>query len=289
MVHLLEEIFQNQWLIHEASAKAYIPQFIAYLQGAKLTIDAEEVIARSKPYSTNAQNNIVSDWELGESDIPENSIAVIPITGAIRKYGYSGSMSIQRRIQQAEGNPNIIAIVFLVESPGGMVSNTDVTAQMIKNCKKPTVGYVTQMVASAAMWLFSAMDYRILSSPLDSIGSIGTMASLQDLSGLEEKYGIKIIDIYATLSTKKNNEVRELLENNNDAPIKEHLDFINAAFHKTIRDNLGLTEKSEVFTGAIYNAERGIELGLANEINTFSHAVERAYQLGMAQSFVNNR
>lgn len=289
MFNILQEIFQNYWLIHHDSAKAYLPHLIAAFKGVEFNLENQEIIERNTPgIVSHGKTSIVKDWELSEIDIPENSIAIIPIKNVIRKYGWSGTAQIQQRIAQAEGNQNIIAILFWFETPGGMVTNTDLTAIDIKNCKKPTVGFASQMVASAGMWLYSACDYRILSSPLDRIGSIGTMASLTDLRGLEEKFGIKVIDLYASLSTNKNNEIRELLENNNSAPIVETLDFMNAAFHAAIRENLGLNDKSPVFTGEIYFAEEGVKQGLANEINTLSYAIEKAYQLGLTNSYVNN-
>lgn len=284
----IQDLLQNQWLIHQGSALAYLPQLINYLKGGELNLESQELMARNEPYTIEAKTNIVTGWEIGDYDIPKNSIAVIPVNGVIMKYGYTGTQKIQQRIAQAEANPNIIAHLFYTESPGGMVSGTDTTETAILNCTKPTIGFGSGLVASAAMWLFAACKYRILSSPLDQIGSIGTMASIKDFSGLMEKYGVVIKEVYATLSTDKNGVLKELLINDNDAPIVKQLDFINEAFHASIRSNLGIASTSEVFSGGIYFAKDGIELGLANEINTLSYAVEYAYNMGIANSYAQN-
>ena len=283
----IQDIFQNQWLIHHESALAYLPQFINYLKGGELSTESKELVARSDPYTIEAGTNIVTGWRIGDYDIPRNSVAVIPVNGVIMKYGYSGTQRIQQRIAEAEVNPNIIAILFYVESPGGMVSGTDITEQTILNCKKPTIGFGSGLVASAAMWIFAACNYRILSSRLDQIGSIGTKVSIKDFSGLMEKYGITIKDVYASLSTEKDNVIRELLENNNDKPLIKQLDFVNKAFHTSIQTNLKISASSEVFSGGIYFAEEGISHGLANEVNSFPYAVELAYNRGMAAAFTN--
>lgn len=288
MFHILEEVFQNQWLIHKESALSYLPQLIAYFKGASIEFESKEFLQRNTPYYTNAETNTVTGWEISDAEIPENSVAVIPVNTVIRKYGYSGTVEIQKRIIQAEANPNVISIVFWFETPGGMVANTDVTANMIRACEKPTVGFASTMVASAGMWLYSACDYRIIQSKLDHIGSIGTMASVQDIRGMEDKLGIKMIDIYASLSTRKNEDIRELLENDNPEPIRKRLDYLNEAFHSSIRENLGIKKDSEVFTGKLYLAEEGIRLGLANEINSYAYAIDYASKAGIAKFIKNN-
>jgi len=284
MNHIIEEVFQNNWLIHKDIALSYLPQLISYLNGNKLEFNSEELIQRNKPYIINNQTSIVGTHDLEDIDIPENSIAVIPIVGIIRKYGYYGTQELINKIALAEQNPQIIAILFYYETGGGMVTNTDIAAEAIKNCTIPTIAFASGIVASAGMWLYSASNYRIIQSKLDSIGSIGTMVQLADYNGFYEKYGINIYEIYATLSTKKNNEIRELFDKQNDKPMIESLDFVNAEFHSVISRNLNIKSDSEVFTGELYYAERGIELGLANEINSFDYAVAKANELGLAKA-----
>ncbi len=288
MFHLIQDVFSNQWLIHKESALAYLPHLIAYIKGADLKINNEAFNARVTPYYIDARSQVVTPWEMEEGNVPENSIAVIPVMGAVRKYGYNGTVKIQNRIRMAEDNENVIAILFLFETPGGMVTNTDLTAEMIKNCTKPTVGFAQGMVASAGMWMFSACDYRIIQSKLDRIGSIGVMASITDVKKLEEKWGFSVKDIYATLSTKKNEAIRALFDKADESLMVEHLDYINDEFHACIRENLGINKDSEVFTGKIYFAEEGVSLGLANEINSLDYALEYAENLGLIELIKNN-
>lgn len=223
--------------------------------------------------------NPVNRYELDNPDIPSNSIAVIPIQGAIVSWK---SIELISFLQKAEAHPNIIATVFLVNSPGGMVYYTDLTADVIKAASKPTVSVIMNMAASAAMWLISATDYRIASSPMDRIGSIGVRSSYTDFNGfLKEKLGITVYDIYASKSTRKDEEIRALLQDD-QTKILQSADFINEIFHQAIRENLGLKEDSEVFTGAVYHAQKAIKMGLINEINTLSYAFEYAFKLGLS-------
>jgi ClpP class serine protease len=280
------ELLSSRWLIHRETALSYLPLMVAFLNGNVETLPAftpsEEEKKRSKPkaLAIQGQSGIVTEYELGDPSIPENSVAEIPIWGAV----FPGkSMQLVASIRQAKSNPNINSILFPVNSPGGTVFYTDILSNEIKTVGKPTVAVIMNMAASAAMWMISSMDYRVATSAMDWVGSIGTMVSITDMQVLlKEKLGINIIDIYASKSIRKNEMTRALLEDPlNTGSIVDDLDFVNEIFHKTIRDNLGLAPDSEVFAGAIYNAARAVDLKLINEINTLEYAVNYAYKQGL--------
>jgi protease-4 len=211
-------------------------------------------------------------------------VAVIPIDGVICSWD---SIMLMNLIHDAEENVNINSILFVINSPGGMVSQIDVLANIIKGCSKPTVAVVMGMACSAAMWVMSATSYRIATSPMDIIGSIGAKTSFENYSGLLEKIGIKITDIYATLATRKDEACRAFEENGDTKLILDRVDFVNQVFHSSIQSNLNLPAESEVFTGADYFAARAKELGLINEINTIDYALIKAYELGITNKLLN--
>lgn len=290
MLDRLLQILDAKWLINREIVLTYLPVFLAFLNGQKLILEKSSgtrphVIGfpngQKKIFMTKAQDdiNLTDTYGLDDPNLPENSVAVIPIDGVLMSWK---TMDIVRMIHLASDNDKICSIIFMVNSPGGMVFYTDITAEMIKAVQKPTVSVIFNMAASAAMWLISATNYRIATSQMDRVGSIGVKTSFTDFNGfLKEKLGITVYDIYATLSTKKDEEIRALLAGNQQ-PILDDLDETNAIFHQAIMDNLGIQKDSEVFTGAIYNAKKGIELGLINEINSLEYAVNYAYQLGLA-------
>lgn len=283
------EMLSARWLIHRDTALSYLPMMIAFLNGsdnfASLMPEAEEK-KRSTPkvLAFSSAPGLMVQYEFDDPCIPDNSIAVIPIQGPILSWK---SMNLVDSIRKAQSNDNIIALLFPTNSPGGMVFYTDILAKEIKNCKKPTVASIMNMSASAAMWITSAMNYRIATSPMDWIGSIGVFTSYTDMQILlKDKLGITITDIYATLSTRKNEMSRALLEGNKK-PIIDDLDFVNDIFHAAIRENLGIKADSEVFTGAIYNAQDAIKQGLINEINSLDYAIEYAYNAGLTNKISN--
>ncbi len=281
----VEEVFQNYWLIHNESAISYLPLLISYLKTGQSDFMSEDFKARVAPYY---MSQSASGFERADMSQSENLVAVIPVMGALTKWGYNGTQKLIERTMAAESDPNVSAILYYFETPGGMVTNNDLAALTIKSCSKPTIGFGSSLVASAGMWLFSACNYRILSSKLDRIGSVGTMATFTDMSQfLKEKLGINVYEIYASLSSDKNNEIRELIAGNQTLLVAS-LDFLNEAFHEAIRTNLNIPKDSEVFTGKIFFAEKGIELGLADEINSLEYAVKLAHGKGIANAIKSN-
>lgn len=290
MYEKVADLLNAKWLIHHDAIVGYIPSFISFINGSKLAADPsapKTIAAHKKAYAINKAGNIeiVDRYDLMAGDVPELSIAVIPIQGALTS---SDTMNIAKYVQLAEQNPNVISILFLINTPGGMVFYTDICANVIKNCTKPTVGVVMNMCASAGMWLASAMDRIIVTSEMDRLGSIGVMTSYMNIDAfLKEKLGISREDIYATKSTKKNFQFKQLMSGNNK-PVIDELDFTNEIFHRTIINNLGIGKDSPIFEGDTYFADEAIALGLAHERNSIDYAVEYALNLGYKSSFKNN-
>lgn len=274
----ISEILSSRWLIHRQEVLNYFPLFLSYLNGNRLMEsdfgETQELVLPK--FSSNF--GIASVSELDNPSLQENSVAVIPIQGVMYS---SKTQELINNIRRAESNPAVGAMLFYVNTPGGMVFLTDIAAEAISSSPLPSVSYVMNMAASAGMWLVSATDVIYASSQLDRFGSIGVKTSFTDINGfLKEKLGISVYDLYATKAVNKDQEVRALLAGDTQ-PIINDLDFTNEIFHKAIRENLGLKAESEAFSGGMYNAPRAIELGLAHKIGSLDQALEEAYQLGI--------
>ena len=269
------QLLSARWFIHMDTALEYFPLLLSYINGAK--IQDEDFKSHTKPYAI--APNLADMWDVMSDDIAPNSVLVLPLDGPITSWRAKRTVEI---LHKAESNPNIIAGVLHVNSPGGMVHYTDTASDAIKNSTIPFVGYVENMGASAAMWWLSGTKRIFLSSRLDRVGSIGIMTSVMDFTqALRDKLGVKIEDIYAEKSTRKNEEFRAWLEKNDKKPLLDSLNFANEIFHEAIQNNLGVAADSEVFQGAVYYADEAIKLGIAHEISSFSDAVDYAFKLGM--------
>lgn len=236
----------------------------------------------SKAYAMNPISGKVQtadEYELNENDLPDNSVAVLWLEGMIYPWK---SYRLEQQIIAINENPRIVATLVVINSPGGMVHRVDITTNAIKNSTKPVVAYVTGLACSGAMWLASAAHRIFCASPGDQLGSIGVMTTYMNDKKFFESMGMETKDIYATLSTEKNEQGRAA-EAGDFAPIVSNLDFYNDLFHKTISENLGIALDTEnhVFKGRVFFAQEAIALGLAHEMGDMNTALNYALSEGM--------
>jgi len=255
------------------------------LEGGKL--EFQEGLSFST-FSTIEKSGLRSNSSLNNA--PEGSIALIELQGPLMKYdqecGPAGTASVSSWIKQADSNPNIIGIILKTDSPGGTVDGTEELARTIASTKKPIVGYVDGLAASAAYWAISQTDEIIANGKTSEVGSIGTMASWADMKPIFEKAGIKFHEVYASKSTDKNKIFREAMQGEYDGLIQK-LDQLNEVFHSSVR-NARPNAKEAVFSGATYLSTQAKKLGLVDSIGTMDDAIKAIQRLKSKNTMKKN-
>jgi len=274
---ILAEIFSGAWLISNERSAAYASILLSLIKGESFS-ESDSAIARerNRSYVISGTGDQKQRFGFTDTNIPEGSVAVIPIRSEILKYdqpcGPRGTQSILTDVKSADQNPNIKSILLVVDSPGGQVTGTDLLADAISNSTTPVVAYIEGIAASAAYWIISGASKIIASSDLDRIGSIGTMLMVEDLKPALEAQGVKFHEVYASLSVDKNKDFNQVLDGNYEAYQKNVLDVINNKFLSSIKTNRPAVEDSTL-TGKIYFAPEAIALGLIDEIGSLDHAI----------------
>ena len=280
---ILAETFSGAWLISNERSAAYASILLSLIKGENFS-EGDSAIARerNRSYVISGAGDQKQRFGFTDTNIPEGSVAVIPIRSEILKYdqpcGPRGSQSIMTDVKSADQNPNIKSILLIVDSPGGQVTGTDLLADAIRNSTTPVVAYVEGMAASAAYWIISGASRIIASSDLDRIGSIGTMLMVEDLQPALEELGVKFHEVYASLSVDKNHDFNQVLEGKYDAYRQNVLDVINSKFLSSVKDNRPAVEDSTL-TGKVYFAPQAIALGLIDEIGSLDYAITVASSL----------
>ncbi|MDR2824094.1 MAG: S49 family peptidase [Prevotellaceae bacterium] len=245
-------------------------------------------------YAINAASidiNIASRYELDDENLPEQSVAVLFLEGIIYPYKV---FDMENMLQRIAANPKIIGTLIFVNTPGGYVYRLNSLHDEILNSAKPVFAYVSRICFSAGMWIVSGARRIFMDDATDQIGSIGTMTTFISLKKMFEELGITQKDIYATLSTRKNEDVRAIEQNlENDELIIKDLDFLNSQFHEVVAKALGLDteqhldEKTGVFEGAVFFRDEAIRLGLAHEKATFQQALNSVMKEGLKVQALN--
>lgn len=285
---LILSLAKGIWFIEPSAAEGYKPVVRAILSGEKVDFSAllprassedDGEIKNSQKFAyINCQSGLSVAGDIKSA--PRGVVCVTPLTGVVMKEdwcGAPGTKTLNAWMLEADRNENVIAHILLVDSPGGSADATLDFSESIKSMNKPVIAFVDGLMASAAYWIGSSAKHIMASNALNQIGSIGAYQRVLDFSSKMEKEGIKEHIVYATESTEKNKEIRELLDGN-DAPMRAVIDQYNNAFMSSVKRNRfgkNLNE-SQTLKGQLHMTDKALEFGLIDSVGSFADAVQLA-------------
>jgi HK97 family phage major capsid protein len=260
---VIETLLSIPWALSEEHARRLLA--IAERRGTDLQAIAAE---RGKPLDHTRSVTV------------REGVATIPITGPLFRYAdifaeVSGATSYEalaRDFTAALADPNVKAILFDVDSPGGEVFGASETSDLLFNARgiKPMVAHVGGMCASAALWIASAAD-EISVSSVALLGSVGAMMSITvpDPERQAELFGERQVEFISSQSPDKNLDPTSKAGRDQYQAI---VDKIAGVFGADLARNFGLKEK-EVFSrfglGKVFVGTDAVEAGMASRIATF--------------------
>lgn len=235
-------------------------------------LKAADDILQTKQISVKALSapNFVDYWDLADENLPANSIAVFQLTGML--FTWETDWLI-RFLTEAERNPQIIGMLFIIDGPGGHATRVDVAAGTIKASTKPTATLVTGSMCSAHYWLGSSADRVFAVSPLCTVGSVGAMCEYIGVKGYYKKLGIDVRDIYPDSSDLKNEEWRAL-EEGDESLTKQRLEKVHRLFSEAVAENIGIhyDPELEIFRGRVFDADEALKAGYIDAMGTLADA-----------------
>lgn len=209
------------------------------------------------------------------------NIALIPIEGAITASSASSyfsddgasSESLVSKIESANEDENIEAIVFWINSPGGSAVASDEVASAVLASEKPTVAVIREVGASGAYWIASACDH-VVANRMSITGSIGVISSYLEFSELMENYGVSYQRLVAGDKKDIGTPFRALASSEEEL-LQEKIDVIHGYFIDAVATNRGLERMivAEAATGEFYLGSEALELGLIDELGDLDNAI----------------
>ncbi|XP_065198923.1 protease 4-like, partial [Sycon ciliatum] len=209
--------------------------------------------------------------------------------------GVRDTRDVSAEINQALESKFVKAIVLEIDSGGGSVDGTEELAGVVANADKPVIVWGDGLIASAAYWVASQADYIMMSSATTSeVGSIGVYSIYANYSGYLEKEGVDMRILRSTGSSDKValNPIEEPSQEAIDVEVAQ-MDVILGTFTKAVRGaraeklTNAQNQDIDVFTGKVFNASEGIELGLVDSIGTLDDAIFLAVDMA-ADKFSDN-
>ncbi|MCM1320476.1 MAG: signal peptide peptidase SppA [Bacteroides sp.] len=206
-------------------------------------------------------------------------MAVLHITGVIEDNNETyNQKEAEFTIEELTEDSSNKALVLYIDSPGGLVYNTDEIYQRLLNYKskgKKIYAYLGPIAASGGYYIACAADI-ITANRNSATGSIGVIAGTSiDLTEFLQKYGVKITTITA-------GENKNMM--NFDAPLTEEQKQIAQSWAAEVYDqfvsivsenrNLPESEVRSLADGRIYTASQAHKLHLIDSIDTFNNALD---------------
>lgn len=221
-------------------------------------------------------------------NVTSDGIAVIQLVGPLTKgfsfFSGTSTVEIRSKLRAALINPDVKAILLHIDSPGGTVAGTADLADDVKavNKIKPVVAHIDDLGASAAFWVASQAT-RITANRTAEVGSIGTVAVVDDLSKMFDKAGIKV----HVISTGKFKGAFEMGSEITDAQL-EHLqevvDDLNEHFLEGVTEgrDMSMSDLKKVADGRTFIASKAMGFGLIDAVQPISETVSEI------ASFINS-
>jgi protease-4 len=198
-----------------------------------------------------------------------------PLSGKIM-----GSTTISKAIRQAADDEAVKAIVMRVDSPGGSALASDIIWHEVLKAKekKPFIVSMGDVAGSGGYYISCGADV-IVAQPGTITGSVGVLALIPDMSGLQNKIGYKTDGM-------KRGEHADFLST--DRPLtdweRQNLDtYIGVVYDRFV--NIVATSRGKTYDqidsvaqGRIWSGVAAKKVGLVDEIGNLESALKIARQ-----------
>jgi ClpP class serine protease len=220
--------------------------------------------------------------------IREGSTFILPITGMLAPRGLGGSTyydSIADRVREAAADTKIGAIILPIRSPGGYVWGCAEAGNAIFEARdaKPIIAVADPYCFSAAYWLATQCS-AFFCTQSGEVGSVGIRSGHTDMSGFEDKIGMKTT-LIASSPDKIAGNSHAPLDDEHRADVQAAVDESNVAFAAAIARGRGM-KASDVAavhgTGKTFSASRALANGAIDGISTLREVVAK-YNTGRAR------
>ena len=181
--------------------------------------------------------------------------------------------AIGAQVRAAVADPEVGAILLIVDSPGGSVDGLADAADILLAARavKPVVAQVQGMAASAAYYL-SSQATKINAGRMDWIGSIGTILPMYDWSEFYAKMGVKNISFTSGAYKGSGMEGTPVTEEQK-AYFQGIVDTASKDFYAAIRRGRSVEGLKDVADGRMFFAPEAKAAGLIDSIKTLDETL----------------
>lgn len=272
---LVAQVFANAigqpLLVHPTMGEQIIG---GYMRGAVEARPSTLVVGELSPEARSPTGAVLT---------PARRVAVLNISGAlVNRYegGFCepGPLSYQElrsSYDSVRGDASIEAIVFRIETPGGMGSGLfDFTDHVYATRgQKPLYACIDDYAYSAGYGLAAACD-QIWITRTGGAGSVGVIGYHVDQSGWDAKVGIKITHIFSGAHKNDLSPHAPLPDEQRDW-LQQRMDSMRGLFAESVARYRGMDVAAVLATEAqVYQGQAAIDVGFADRLGTYHQLME---------------
>jgi len=217
---------------------------------------------------------------------PGGTVAVIPFYGVVAPRmnlfseisGGTTFESLTAQLLEALALPDLSAIVFDVDSPGGNVAGASEFAREVlkARAKVPVYAVAQYLCCSAAYWPMACAT-EVIAAPSAMVGSIGVYAIHDDVSAALDSIGIKR-SVFSAGKYKAEGADGGALTEDAAAHVQKLVDSSYARMVGDIAKGRGVSAddiRGGYGQGRTVNADDALRLGMVDRIATMSETLTR--------------
>lgn len=267
----LLDVLTAPWAIEPPKLLEIQGIYATHLRGEKIDISALEA-RLGRPLANEPKSYQVQD-----------GVAIINIDGVIAKRAnlfsqISGGVSTElvgRDLQSAMADAAVHSIILSIDSPGGTVDGTQTLANAVSAATKPIVTLASGTMASAAYWIGSAANSVYITDSTTIVGSIGVVATHQDISKAQEQQGIKTTEVFAGQYKRIASNYAPLSKEGRQT-MQDQVDYNYGIFVNAVAAQRKVsvdTVLADMADGRIFIGQQAIDAGLVDGVSTLGALV----------------
>jgi len=279
-------IFNEPLMVHECmlDRAAHWANQVMSLNIVNLSVQNGDAQIMDDGYKSGAETRAARAEEQRRVAISSTGVSVIPVHGVLVSRGtqmnpcetMTNYEDLRTQLNQALADPAVEHIALDLDTPGGSTSGAFELADDIFAARsvKPITAIVNFSAYSAG-YLMAAAATDIVVSRTSGLGSIGVIAKHVDMSKRLEQQGVKVTTVYA--GAHKNDLTQsEPISDQSFAFLQELVQGHYVQFVDAVARYRGLSVDAVRATEAgVFSGQRGIDLGLADRIETPQAAINR--------------
>ena len=184
----------------------------------------------------------------------------------------SSSEDIVDGILTAQSDPDIKAVMLLIDSPGGDGVVGEEIARALKSFDKPSTAVIRSIGASSAYWASTGAD-KIYASKISDVGGIGVTASYLNESNKNAKDGYTFVELSSAKYKDAGDPNKPLTQEEREILLSD-VRKVHKVFVEDVAMNRGLELKAveSLANGLTYIGEDALKYRLIDEIGDITTA-----------------